>query len=157
MLEAATYFHQGCTVLGAIKGFEVREGEVSLRVTLRGTSHEGSLKMHSGAPETTYKIHPCPRAFQQEEVSDYTWHARKVRLLGLVESETGWVMKWQAVQPEKRGSQTGSKGNDKGRSDTKGGSKGGKDRKWGKGGPQPKGGASRRKDEVPGKACAPGA
>ena len=66
------------------------------------------------------------------------------------------VMKWQAVQPEKRGSQIGSKGNDKGRSDTKGGSKGGKDRKWGKG-PQPKGGASRRKDEVPGKACAPGA
>eukprot|EP00435_Cladocopium_sp_Y103_P057648 s184_g19.t3 len=95
-MDSAVYYHQECKVAGTIQGLEVREGEASLRLTLMGTTHEGILKLQSGAPEMTFRVHLCPAGCNQE-VSDTLLHARKIRLLKEVEKESGWVTNLQKV------------------------------------------------------------
>eukprot|EP00435_Cladocopium_sp_Y103_P021029 s2172_g5.t1 len=99
VMEAAVYYHQECKVSGVVQGLEVRGGEVILKMALMGTTHEGILKLHSGSPEMTFRVHLCPQGCNQEEVSDTLLHTRKVRLLTDVEKEAGWVSNLQKVAP----------------------------------------------------------
>ena len=98
-MEAATYYLQECKVAGEIRGLEIREGQVSLRLTLLGTTHEGLLKLHSGAPGTVFRLHLCQPSCNQEEVADTLLHTRKIRLVKSLDKEDGWVSNLEKVRP----------------------------------------------------------
>ena len=75
----ALYYHQECKVAGAITGLEVQEGETVLLLQLRGTTHEGLLKLHSSGPLQEFRLHLCRPGCNQEEVSDFLIHALQSR------------------------------------------------------------------------------
>eukprot|EP00435_Cladocopium_sp_Y103_P007178 s4303_g2.t1 len=60
-------------------------------------------------------------------------------------------LKWLTAQPDGRGGQSSTKGNNKGKTDYKEGGKGGKDRRGGKGPQTTKGDAGKKKEDGAGK------
>lgn len=99
VMDAAMYYHQECKVSAEIKGIEVKGGEVTLKVQLRGTTHEGLLKQHSGQPDLLFRLHLCPTDCNQEDVADTLLHTRKLRKMGDPDKEDGWVHNLQKVVP----------------------------------------------------------
>lgn len=95
----AFYYHQECKVAGAITGLEVQGGETVLLLQLRGTTHEGLLKLHSSGPLQEFRLHLCPPGCNQEEVSDFLIHALQMRLEQEEAAEEGWATNLQKVQP----------------------------------------------------------
>ena len=95
----ALYYHQECKVAGAITGLEVQGGETVLLLQLRGTTHEGLLKLHSSGPLQEFRLHLCPPGCNQEEVSDFLIHALQMRLEQEEAAEEGWATNLQKVQP----------------------------------------------------------
>ena len=97
--ETASYYQQECKVAGEIQGVEVREGQVSLRLTLLGTTHEGLLKVHTGNPSAVFRLHLCPPTCNQESVADSLLHTRKLRKVKTLEGAEGWMTNLEKVRP----------------------------------------------------------
>ena len=66
--EKAFYYQQECKLAGEVKEIDIRE--VTLKVKLTGTTHEGVLKLQSGRPELLFRVHRCGPTCKQEEVAD---------------------------------------------------------------------------------------
>jgi hypothetical protein len=98
-MEKAVYFHQECKLAGVLTGVDVRGNEVTLRVKLSGTTHEGVLKLQSGRPELEFRVHRCPTGCGQEETADDLAHAIKMRRIRDLEKEDGWVRNLEKVAP----------------------------------------------------------
>lgn len=99
VFTSAMYYHQECKVAGAITGMDVVEGETTLRLQLRGTTHEGLLKLHSAGPLEEFRVHLCRQDCNKEEVADYLIHATTMRKMKEDAKEEGWVTNLLKVRP----------------------------------------------------------
>eukprot|EP00435_Cladocopium_sp_Y103_P048762 s406_g14.t1 len=99
VLEQSYYFHQECKLAGVLTGIDVRGDEVTLRVKLSGTTHEGVLKLQSGRPELVFRVHRCPPGCGQEETAEDLAHVVKMRKVLEIDREDGWVRNLEKVAP----------------------------------------------------------
>ena len=95
----ASYYLQECQVAFVVRGIEVKDDEAYLQAQVLGTTHEGLLKHHSGAPTTAYRLHLCGKGCNREEVSDSLIHCSRVRRMATIEKEPGWVNNLEKVVP----------------------------------------------------------
>lgn len=97
VVEAGSYFQSPCKIAGEITGVEIAEDEVWIRLMVCGTTHEGILRLQSGQPSLTMRVHRCRAACGQTAVGEDMVHCQQARLLLSADLDEGWTRNLEKV------------------------------------------------------------
>eukprot|EP00438_Fugacium_kawagutii_P022471 Skav232357 [mRNA] locus=scaffold2646:529683:532082:+ [translate_table: standard] len=97
VVENGLYYTNECKIAGSIKGVEINDGEVHLKMAVSGTTSEPVLKMQSGQPTMTFRVHRCGAHCNGESVADDLVHARTLRTMKEIPNEEGWVKNLEKI------------------------------------------------------------
>ena len=96
-MEKAYYYQKECKLAGELKGVNIQDGEVTMKLQLTGTTHEGVLKLQSGSPELLFRVHRCGPSCTQEETADDMAHVTQMRKIIHPSTDEGWVQNLEKV------------------------------------------------------------
>lgn len=90
IVEEGSYFHGECQLAGTPTGTVVMGNDLYITLTPTGTKNESILRLQSGAPELSLKLHVCPAGCTTAEVAADLVHIKKVRKVTDEARSEGW-------------------------------------------------------------------
>lgn len=97
VIEEGKYYQGPCRVAGKVTGTTVVGRHLFLKMSPTGTTHEDILKLQSGTPQLTLRLHWCPADCAGDQTADDLIHCYKARAMKGEREEEGWVMNLEKV------------------------------------------------------------
>eukprot|EP00438_Fugacium_kawagutii_P005457 Skav215026 [mRNA] locus=scaffold966:479153:485299:- [translate_table: standard] len=99
VVEEGTYYMGESRVAGVPKGTLVSSGHLYIQLKATGTTNESILRLQSGAPALTLRLHWCDGGCNAAESAEDLIHVKKVRMSLDPPNDEGWINNLEKVQP----------------------------------------------------------
>lgn len=99
VVEEGSYFQSPCRIAGLPQGSVVSGPDLYVRLKPTGTTHEGILRLQTGTPELSLRLHWCQDGCGEAETAVDLIHVKKVRMgKGPTQGE-GWYNNLEKAAP----------------------------------------------------------